>query len=132
MKDRSGEHPFADTGQLIALVLFLIVWAVDSFFLKTSTFLSSLVPLYVRLIILAAALVAGIYLAKSGHGVVEGKQRPQGVVSTGALSFTTISPHTRRGSWRRNSGRNIDRTSRKRGNGCRSLNHLSGWSEATS
>jgi protein-S-isoprenylcysteine O-methyltransferase Ste14 len=87
MKDRSGEHPFADTGQLIALVLFLIVWAVDSFFLKTSTFLSSLVPLYVRLIILAAALVAGIYLAKSGHGVVEGKQRPQGVVSTGAFRY---------------------------------------------
>ncbi len=87
MKEKQGEHPFGDAGQLIALALFLIVWAIDSFFLKSSTFLSSQVPLYIRLIILAAALVAGIYLAKSGHGVVEGEQRPESVVSTGAFRY---------------------------------------------
>jgi protein-S-isoprenylcysteine O-methyltransferase Ste14 len=87
MKEKKGEHPFSDTGQLIALVLFLIVWAIDSFFLKTSTFLSSQVPLYIRLIVLALALVAGIYLAKSGHSVVEGEHRPEGMVSTGAFRY---------------------------------------------
>jgi protein-S-isoprenylcysteine O-methyltransferase Ste14 len=87
MKEKQGEHPFGDAGQLIALALFLIVWVIDSFFLKTSTFLSSLVPLYIRLIILAAAFVAGIYLAKSGHSVVEGEQRPENVVSAGAFRY---------------------------------------------
>ena len=28
-----GEHPYGDLGQLILLVLFIAVWALDSFFL---------------------------------------------------------------------------------------------------
>lgn len=41
MKEKNGEHPFGDTGQLILLVLFLLIWVVDSFFLRISTFLSA-------------------------------------------------------------------------------------------
>lgn len=87
MKEENGEHPFGDTGQLILLLLFLVVWAGDSFFLRKSTFLSDYVPLYIRLVILAVATVAAACLFKSGHVVVSHERRPTGVVSTGAFHY---------------------------------------------
>jgi len=87
MRERKGEHPFGDAGQLIALGIFLIVWVGDSFFLHTSTFLSDYIPLYVRLPILALALVAAVYLFRSGHVVISGEQRPNSVVTTGAFRY---------------------------------------------
>ena len=87
MKEENGEHPFGDTGQLILLVLFLVVWAGDSFFLRKSTLLSDYVPLYIRVVILAVAVVAAACLFKSGHVVVSHERRPTGVVSTGAFRY---------------------------------------------
>ena len=48
-KDLAGEHPFGDAGQLILLVLFLLIWGLDSFVFKFSTFLNPGVPDYVRI-----------------------------------------------------------------------------------
>jgi protein-S-isoprenylcysteine O-methyltransferase Ste14 len=87
MKAKEGEHPFGDVGQLVLLVAFLVIWGLDSFFLRQSTFLSAYVPLYVRLIILALALIAAMYLFKSGHVVVSHEQRPSSVVDTGAFRY---------------------------------------------
>jgi protein-S-isoprenylcysteine O-methyltransferase Ste14 len=87
MKERSGEHPFGDSGQLILLVLFLLIWVVDSFLLRISTFLSDDISLYIRLIILGLILVTAVYLIRSGHVVVKHEQRPSGVVSTGAFQY---------------------------------------------
>jgi len=87
MKEKNGEHPFGDTGQLIWLGVFLVVWAGDSFFLHISTFLSDHVPLYVRLVVLGLGLVTAVYLFMSGHSVVNHEQRPTGVVSTGAFRY---------------------------------------------
>jgi protein-S-isoprenylcysteine O-methyltransferase Ste14 len=87
MKKRSGEHPFGDTGQLILLGLFLVVWIADSFFLHKSTFLSDYVPLWIRLLILGFALSAGMLLFKSGHVVVERSERPEDVMVTGAFRY---------------------------------------------
>ena len=87
MRERKGEHPFGDAGQLIAAAVFLAVWVADSFFLHFSTFLSRYIPLYVRLPILALALVAALYLFRSGHFVISGEQRPESVVSTGAFRY---------------------------------------------
>ena len=56
MKEKNGEHPFGDIGQLILLCLFLGVWIADSFFLRKSTFLSEHFPLYIRLIILGLSV----------------------------------------------------------------------------
>ncbi len=50
MKEKNGEHPFGDSGQLVLLVLFLLIWVVDSFLLKISTVLSDDISLYIRLI----------------------------------------------------------------------------------
>ena len=69
MKQKNGEHPFGDSGQLIWLVLFLLIWVVDSFLLKISTVLSDDISLYIRLIIFVLILVTAVYLIRSGHAV---------------------------------------------------------------
>jgi protein-S-isoprenylcysteine O-methyltransferase Ste14 len=87
LREKKGEHPFGDAGQLIALGLFLIVWVGDSFFLHKSTFLSDYLPLYVRLVILVLTLVTGMFLFGSGHVVVSHDQRPNTVIATGAFRY---------------------------------------------
>jgi protein-S-isoprenylcysteine O-methyltransferase Ste14 len=85
MKEKKGEHPFGDAGQFILLGLFLALWVGDSFFLHKSTFVSEYVPLSVRLVFLAFALILAVYLSASGHVVVAHGERPASVVSTGAF-----------------------------------------------
>ena len=87
MKEKNGEHPFGDSGQLILLVLFLLIWVLDSFFLRISTFLSDFISLYIRLVLLGLILVTAVYLVRSGHVVVSHEQRPSGVVSTGVFRY---------------------------------------------
>ena len=85
MKEKNGEHPFGDSGQLIFLGLFLLIWAGDSFFLRLSTFLSAYVPLYIRLVILGIMFVTALYLFRSGHVVVSREHKPDGVITSGAF-----------------------------------------------
>ena len=87
MKEKNGEHPFGDSGQLILLVLFLLIWVLDSLFLRISTFLSDFISLYIRLVLLGLILVTAVYLVRSGHVVVSHEQRPSGVVSTGVFRY---------------------------------------------
>ena len=67
--------------------LFLVIWVGDSFFLHSSTFLANYVPLFLRLILLALALVAALVLVKSGHVVVSHEQRPAAMFTTGAFHY---------------------------------------------
>jgi len=87
LKEKKGEHPLGDAGQLILFVLFLVVWVVDSFFLHLSTFLSDYLPLYFRLGFLALLLIIAILLFKSAHFVTVEDQRPVRVVETGAFRY---------------------------------------------
>lgn len=87
MKEKKGEHPFGDAGQLILLGLFLVIWVGDSFILRKSTLLSNYLPLYVRLIILGFTLIMAVFLFRSGHIVVSQEQRPNRVVITGAFRY---------------------------------------------
>lgn len=87
MKEKNGEHPFGDSGQLISFGVFMVVWIGDSFFLRQSTFLSNYVPLYVRFVILGLALITAVYLFMSGHVVTSHEQRPNNVVTTGAFQY---------------------------------------------
>ncbi|UCF79580.1 MAG: isoprenylcysteine carboxylmethyltransferase family protein [Candidatus Eiseniibacteriota bacterium] len=87
MKEKNGEHPLGDSGQLVLLGLFLSVWAADSFFLRKSTFLSHHIPLLLRLIVLAGVLVLAFFLYRSGHAVVSHGARPAGLVSTDAFKY---------------------------------------------
>jgi len=87
MKEKKGEHPFGDSGQLILLAVFLIVWIADSFFLKKSTHLSESIPLGFRLVFLALAAGTGLAFFKSAHWVVRHEERPDHVVSDGAFRW---------------------------------------------
>ncbi len=87
MKEKKGEHPFGDAGQLISLATFLIVWVADSFFIRKSTFLSEYVPLWIRLVVLGVAMILAMVLFKSGHVVVSHEQRPNYVLTTGAFRY---------------------------------------------
>lgn len=87
MKERRGEHPFGDAGQLILLGLFLVVWVGDSFFLHWSTFLSDWVPQPIRMALLGLALLITLNLVRTGRVVISGKERPNYVVDTGAFHY---------------------------------------------
>lgn len=67
---RHGEHPYGDLGQVIILLLFLVIWILDSFVFRYSTFLSPYAPIYLRLIVAGLILVFTIYLIRSGHRAV--------------------------------------------------------------
>jgi protein-S-isoprenylcysteine O-methyltransferase Ste14 len=87
MKEKNGEHPFGDAGQLIAVPLFLTVWVLDSFVIKRTVFLAAHVPLAARLAVLAACFVVGMYLYRSGHVVVSHDRKPDGLVTRGAFRY---------------------------------------------
>jgi protein-S-isoprenylcysteine O-methyltransferase Ste14 len=87
MKEKRGEHPFGDFGQLILAVLFLVVWVGDSFFLHWSTFLKHWVPESIRMGLLGLALLFVLILLGRGHGVISGKERPNYVVDTGPFRY---------------------------------------------
>jgi protein-S-isoprenylcysteine O-methyltransferase Ste14 len=67
---RHGEHPYGDLGQIIILIGFLMIWILDSFVFRYSTFLSPFVPDYLRLIFIGLILVLAIYLLRSGHRAI--------------------------------------------------------------
>jgi protein-S-isoprenylcysteine O-methyltransferase Ste14 len=85
MKEKNGEHPFGDAGQMIFAGLFFPVWVADSFFLRGSTFLSDFIPLSFRLAVMALVLAMGIYLSWSGHTVISRGQKAEGLKVTGAF-----------------------------------------------
>lgn len=86
MKEKNGEHPFGDTGQLIALALFVIFWVLDSFVLKISTSPSSYVPFYIRVPAALIIFAFSIYLLKASHHVVADEHRSQQVITNGIFS----------------------------------------------
>jgi protein-S-isoprenylcysteine O-methyltransferase Ste14 len=86
-KAKSGEHPVGDVGQIVCLVVFLVIWAVDSFFAKITTFPAAYVPLAVRLVVLALAFGIAMYLYRSGHFITSHESRPQGVVANGVFRY---------------------------------------------
>ena len=84
-KQKNGEHPFGDAGQLLLLALFLVVWVVDSFFLSFSTFAAARVPMLPRLVLAGVTLVAAVMLVRAGHTVIGHGDARKGLVTTGAF-----------------------------------------------
>jgi hypothetical protein len=75
MREKNGEHPFGDAGQMILFLCFMVVWVGDSFFLRVSTFASDHLPLSIRLLAAAFVLIMAIYLAKEGHSQIGGEDK---------------------------------------------------------
>jgi protein-S-isoprenylcysteine O-methyltransferase Ste14 len=87
MKEKRGEHPFGDAGQLILAGLFLVVWIGDSFFLHWTTLLKNRVPESIRMTLMGLAALTAIILLVMGHKVIVGKERPNYVVDTGPFRY---------------------------------------------
>ena len=87
MKERKGEHPFGDAGQLILLALFAVVWISDSFYLHWSTFLSNWIPNSIRMALLYLAVLIALILLWTGRFVITGKDRPDHVVDFGPYRY---------------------------------------------
>ncbi len=76
----TGEHVWGDAGQLVLFLIFLVAWVVDSFILKYSTFLSSYIPIYIRLPMALLILSGAVYFARAGLRIVFDEVREQPVV----------------------------------------------------
>ncbi len=87
MKEKNGEHPLGDVGQLVLLALFLAAWVLDSFVFRLSTFLAARIPLLARLLVPGLTLLAAVWLVRGGRVVVDHEKRPAGVVSSGAFRY---------------------------------------------
>ncbi len=85
--DLTGEHKYGDAGQVVLLVVFLIVWVVDSFLVHYTDFLAQYVPLYLRLTAGGVIVIISGYLAKSGLNIVFDKSREHtGVIREGIFN----------------------------------------------
>lgn len=73
--DLVGEHAFGDLGQIIFLIIFLIIWISDSFFLKYSTISLDTISNIVRMIIGFPILIMSGVFAKYGLGIIFGEVR---------------------------------------------------------
>ena len=88
-EDLCEEHPRGDLGQIIFATAFLIIWGLDSFLLKLTTFPAAHVPLQLRVPVATLLIGTAVYLAVKGHKVVFGEVRdPARVIRTGIFSYT--------------------------------------------
>jgi len=73
--DLTGEYKYGDAGQLVLALLFLILWILDSFILKFSTFLNDYIEWYAMVIPGVIILAGAGYLARAGLKSVFGEIR---------------------------------------------------------
>ena len=76
MSHRAGlgaEHPLNDAVQAVFLVVFLVVWVLDSFVFRFSTVLAGVVPFFVQLPLAFLSLAVGIYLGGKSLQAIFGK-----------------------------------------------------------
>ncbi|MCX5748690.1 MAG: isoprenylcysteine carboxylmethyltransferase family protein [Candidatus Saganbacteria bacterium] len=69
-KDLAGEHPLNDPVQVAMIIVFLIVWITDSFFLHMTTSAAAGVPLLLRALCGILLLCLWLYLTKSALNIV--------------------------------------------------------------
>ena len=87
-KDLCEEHPYGHLGQYIGVIVFLIVWSLDSFIFKASTGFTNFIPLTGRLVLAALCFLAAGYLAlKSHRNIFEEVRDPPRVIDTGVFSI---------------------------------------------
>jgi protein-S-isoprenylcysteine O-methyltransferase Ste14 len=83
----SGEHPKGDLGQVICLAAFLVLWILDSFVFRVSTFLAGFVPLPVRLAIAGLVCILAVYLIRAAHDVISDESfRDRRLIRTGVFA----------------------------------------------
>ena len=85
IKYSTSETKHSHILQMLCLLLFYIIWAIDSFFLKASTFLENYVPLPIRLAISLSIIAAGSFLIARAHQQLF-KDKPADLITTGIFA----------------------------------------------
>jgi protein-S-isoprenylcysteine O-methyltransferase Ste14 len=86
--DLTGEHKLGDLIQIILLIVFLVIWILDSFVLGFSTFPAESVPSFVRIPLATILLIFTFLLEKSGlHAVFGEPQETPHVITRGVFSL---------------------------------------------
>lgn len=86
--DLGAEHPWGDRGQLIFIIVFLVVWVLDSFILAWSTFLGVFISQWVRVPIAGIIIIVAVWLIQKSQTVVFGEVRdPPRVIDTGVFGW---------------------------------------------
>ena len=86
--DLTGEHTVGDAGQAIGAVLFVTVWAADTFFFRYTTILNAVIPPVIRITAGILAGAASLYFARNGLAIVFGEKRDiPGVIRKGVFSL---------------------------------------------
>lgn len=87
-KDLGEEHVYGHVGQITGIVLFLIVWSLDSFIFKISTILANHIPLAIRLVLAGLCFLIAVYLLFTSHKIIFEEHRdPPRVIDTGLFSL---------------------------------------------
>ena len=73
--DLTGEHPFGDLGQLIFLLIFLIVWIADIFFIRLPDYFALKISMWIQIPTGVVILLYGLYLALKSMKMVFGTKR---------------------------------------------------------
>ena len=69
-------------------LVFLAVWGLDSFVLKWTTFLSTLLPLYIRIPAAVPLLALAVYMARTGlRTVFQEVREPPVVIDSGVFAW---------------------------------------------
>ena len=83
----TGEHINGDAGQLILAILFFLVWILDTFVFRLTTFLNYGISFWVRLPLGLILLGVAGYYAYEGMRIVFGRVPPApGVIRAGVFS----------------------------------------------
>jgi protein-S-isoprenylcysteine O-methyltransferase Ste14 len=73
--DLAEEHPLGELGQLVLALVFLAIWAADSFLLRWTLMLQAYIPWFVSVPVGAAIAALAVYLALKAHTIVFGEVR---------------------------------------------------------
>ena len=84
--DGNAELPHAHLLQLVYLILFSIVWFLDSFILNFSTFLANFIPIVLRIVIALCVLALGLGVTSWGHWLLFNKKLWPGLVTIGIFA----------------------------------------------
>jgi len=87
-EDLAGENKLGDMGQLILFFVFLVIWIMDTFFLRYSVLATGQIIKFISIPIAIMILCVAGYLAKTGLEIVFGQVRDKPrVIREGVFSL---------------------------------------------
>ena len=83
-----AEHPLNDTVQSVFLIVYLVVWGLDSFVFHLSTVLDEVVPVFIRFPLGLLSIAVGTYLALKSEAIVFGRDvGDRKLITTGVYAY---------------------------------------------